>query len=67
MRQPATDETPAGTQAGHMEWTAVDCDACLVTHVMDVIGDRWSVLVLREVMNGVRRFDQIHEHIGVSR
>lgn len=50
-----------------MRWTDVDHEACAVTHVTDVLGDRWSVLVLREVFNGVRRFDEIQAHIGVSR
>lgn len=50
-----------------MDWTTVDHEACAVTHAMDLVGDRWSVLVLREILNGVRRFDDIHEHIGVSR
>ncbi|WP_108666471.1 winged helix-turn-helix transcriptional regulator [Euzebya rosea] len=50
-----------------MDWTAVDNEACAVTRAMDVLGDRWSVLVLREIFNGVRRFDDIQGHIGVSR
>lgn len=50
-----------------MDWTEVDNDACAVTRAMGVLGDRWSILVLREILNGVRRFDDIHEHIGVSR
>lgn len=50
-----------------MDWTEVDPEACAITLTVDAIGDRWSVLVLREVFNGVRRFDDIAEHIGVSR
>ncbi|WP_370324654.1 winged helix-turn-helix transcriptional regulator [Euzebya sp.] len=50
-----------------MRWRDVDHEACAVTLAAEVIGDRWSVLVLREVLNGVRRFDDIQGHIGVSR
>lgn len=50
-----------------MDWRAVDHEVCAVTRTSEVIGDRWSVLVLREILNGVRRFDDIAEHIGVSR
>jgi DNA-binding HxlR family transcriptional regulator len=50
-----------------MDWRAVEPDLCAVTRATEVIGDRWSVLVLREILNGVRRFDDIAEHIGVSR
>ncbi|MGB3699352.1 MAG: helix-turn-helix domain-containing protein [Gordonia sp. (in: high G+C Gram-positive bacteria)] len=49
-----------------MDWLAYDTDNCSVQRTLDVIGDRWSALVLREVFNGVRRFDQIKEHTGVS-
>ncbi|EGD53487.1 winged helix-turn-helix transcriptional regulator [Gordonia neofelifaecis] len=49
-----------------MDWLDFDTDNCSVQRTLDVIGDRWSALVLREVFNGVRRFDQIKEHTGVS-
>ncbi|MGB6245534.1 winged helix-turn-helix transcriptional regulator [Gordonia sp. (in: high G+C Gram-positive bacteria)] len=49
-----------------MDWLAYDTDNCSVQRTLDVIGDRWSALVLREVFNGVRRFDQIKDHTGVS-
>lgn len=49
-----------------MDWLAYDTDNCSVQRTLDVIGDRWSGIVLREVFNGVRRFDQIREHTGVS-
>jgi DNA-binding HxlR family transcriptional regulator len=52
---------------GRMDWQTVDPELCAVTRTTDVLGDRWSVLVLREILNGVRRFDDIAEHIGVSR
>jgi DNA-binding HxlR family transcriptional regulator len=32
-----------------------------------VIGDRWTLLVLRDVANGVRRFDELAGHLGVAR
>lgn len=32
-----------------------------------LIGDRWSVLVLRDVFRGVRRFEELHGDLGVSR
>lgn len=49
-----------------MDWLDYETDNCSVQRTLDVIGDRWSSLVLREVFNGVRRFDQIKEHTGVS-
>ena len=34
---------------------------------LDLFGDRWSILVIREVMNGVRRFDDLVRRIEISR
>ncbi|ASU84040.1 transcriptional regulator [Nocardiopsis gilva YIM 90087] len=40
---------------------------CSVARTLDVVGERWTLLVLREVFLGVRRFDLIHEHTGAPR
>ena len=34
---------------------------------MAILGERWTVVVLREVFNGVRRFDDMREHTGIPR
>jgi DNA-binding HxlR family transcriptional regulator len=33
---------------------------CAVEATLDVIGGRWKVLILRELMHGVQRFNQLH-------
>lgn len=35
--------------------------------VAAIVGDRWSLLVLRDVFRGVRRFDALCDDLGVSR
>lgn len=35
--------------------------------VARLIGDRWAMLVIRDVFRGVRRFDELREDLGVSR
>jgi len=40
---------------------------CSVAHTLDVIGERWSLLVLREVFLGVRRFEAIRAATGAPR
>jgi DNA-binding HxlR family transcriptional regulator len=50
-----------------MRWLDYDGKVCSAARALDVLGDRWTLLVLREVFNGVRRFDDISEHIGVAR
>ena len=40
---------------------------CSVARALDVIGDRWSLLILRDAFYGVRRFDDFQEDLGVAR
>jgi DNA-binding HxlR family transcriptional regulator len=41
--------------------------ACSVARTLDVLGDTWSVLVLREVFLGAHRFDVMQQHLGIAR
>src|SRR5947208_5903632 len=40
---------------------------CSVAEALEVVGERWSLLALREIMLGNRRFNQIAENTGASR
>ena len=40
---------------------------CSVARTLEIVGERWSLLVLREVALGVRRFDAIGAATGASR
>ncbi len=42
-------------------------DNCTIGRAMAVLGERWTVVVLREVYNGVRRFDDMRRHTGIPR
>ncbi|MCC6919824.1 MAG: helix-turn-helix transcriptional regulator [Alphaproteobacteria bacterium] len=50
-----------------MRWGAIGGEACSVARTVSVIGDRWTLLVLRDCFLGVRRFDAFQERIGVTR
>ena len=41
--------------------------ACSIARTMDVIGEPWSPLVLRNVFIGITRFDQLQQSLGISR
>lgn len=49
-----------------MEWLDYDTGNCSVQRTMDVIGEKWTMIVLRETFNGVRRFEQMRRHTGIS-
>jgi DNA-binding HxlR family transcriptional regulator len=40
---------------------------CSIANALEVIGERWTMVALREVMLGQRRFDQIVANTGASR
>lgn len=40
---------------------------CSVARTVDIIGDRWTPLVLREIALGVSRFDAIQRDLQISR
>ncbi|MFJ4654172.1 winged helix-turn-helix transcriptional regulator [Nocardia sp. NPDC088792] len=40
---------------------------CSVAAALGVVGEQWSLLILREVFLGVRRFDAIQQATGASR
>ncbi|SRR6266516_5848268 len=41
--------------------------ACSVARTLEVVGERWSLLVLRELFLGVRRFESIRAATGAPR
>ncbi|GII86741.1 HxlR family transcriptional regulator [Sphaerisporangium siamense] len=41
--------------------------ACSIARTLDVIGEPWSPLILRDVYVGMTRFEQIQQDLGISR
>ncbi|MDB5651401.1 MAG: acyl dehydratase, partial [Hyphomicrobiales bacterium] len=39
---------------------------CPVARSLKRIGERWSILILRDAMNGLKRFDEFQESLGIS-
>lgn len=40
---------------------------CSVARALEILGERWTLLVLREAFYGVRRFDEMLKAIGCAR
>ena len=40
---------------------------CSIARSLEVIGERWSLLIVRDVMNGNRRFDELQKGLGIAR
>jgi DNA-binding HxlR family transcriptional regulator len=39
---------------------------CSIARAMAIVGDRWSILLLREAYYGVKRFDEFEYYVGVA-
>ncbi|MEX5578627.1 winged helix-turn-helix transcriptional regulator [Pseudophaeobacter sp. A-200-2] len=50
-----------------MKWHDMKEAACPVARAMGVVGDRWTLLILRECFLGVRRFDDFQKSLGITR
>jgi DNA-binding HxlR family transcriptional regulator len=46
------------------DYPALDCS---VAKALEVIGERWSLLIVRDVMHGHRRFGEMQESLGIAR
>lgn len=50
-----------------MKWQELEQEYCSLARAMAVVGDRWTLLVLREAFLRVRRFDDFQERLGIAR
>jgi DNA-binding HxlR family transcriptional regulator len=50
-----------------MRRTRFDGEVCPIARVTDLFGDWWTPLVLRELLYGQSRFDEIQDALGISR
>ena len=41
--------------------------ACSIARSLELIGERWTLLIVRDVFRGLRRFDEIQESLGIAR
>jgi DNA-binding HxlR family transcriptional regulator len=64
----ATTPTPAPRAAAPAHAEAVDDRrACSIARSLDVMGDRWSILILRDTFRGIRRFEEIRRDLEIPR
>ena len=41
--------------------------ACSIARAMEILGERWTFLILREAFYGVRRFSDMQRNLGIAR
>ena len=50
-----------------MRWQDLDQENCSLARALAVVGDRWTLLILREAFLRVRRFDDFQSRLGIAR
>ncbi|WP_309645963.1 helix-turn-helix domain-containing protein [Phenylobacterium sp.] len=50
-----------------MKWNELAQEPCSIARSVAVIGDRWTLLILRDCFLGIRRFEAFQARLGISR
>jgi DNA-binding HxlR family transcriptional regulator len=50
-----------------MKWDTLEEEPCSLARTVAVIGDRWSLLILRECFLRRRRFEAFQASLGITR
>jgi DNA-binding HxlR family transcriptional regulator len=50
-----------------MQWSQLDAEACSLARTLSIMGDRWTLLILRDCFLRIRRFDDFQERLGIGR
>jgi DNA-binding HxlR family transcriptional regulator len=50
-----------------MRRTSYESMNCSIASALDVVGEPWTLLIVRDAFYGVRRFDDFQENLGIAR
>ncbi|MDD2056498.1 helix-turn-helix transcriptional regulator [Pseudomonas sp. GD03860] len=50
-----------------VEETALQSSECPVARTLEAIGDRWSLMIIRDAFDDVRRFSEFQKRLGVAK
>jgi DNA-binding HxlR family transcriptional regulator len=50
-----------------MKWSDLENDTCPIARSLSVVGDRWTLLILRDCFVGKTRFDAFQKSLGLTR
>lgn len=51
----------------NMRWSDIGEQVCSVSRSLSVVGDRWSLLIIRSAFLGGRRFSEFQREIGITK
>jgi DNA-binding HxlR family transcriptional regulator len=44
-----------------------DGQNCSIARTLEIVGERWTLLIVRDALLGLRRFDEFQESLGIAR
>lgn len=50
-----------------MKYKKFDQMNCSLAQTLDIVGERWTLLILRDAFLGVRKFGQFQDNLGIAR
>ena len=50
-----------------MQWSELEDQACSLARTLSVIGDRWTLMILRDCFLRVRRYEDFQQRLGIGR
>ena len=62
--RPSLDPMTTTAPPEALDWSV---ETCTIGRAMAILGEKWTVVVLREVFNGIRRFADMRERTGIPR
>jgi DNA-binding HxlR family transcriptional regulator len=60
-------KTQAKASAPASKWDELATDWCPVARALSIIGDRWTLLIVRDCFLGKSRFEEFQKSLGVTR
>lgn len=58
---------PATARLGFVLGNTYSGQTCSVARALELVGERWTILIVRDAFLGVRRFDDFQRSLGVAR
>jgi len=50
-----------------MKRKSLEGNVCAVARSLDIIGDWWSLLIIRDALSGIRRFSEFQRSLGIAK
>ncbi|WP_406432199.1 helix-turn-helix transcriptional regulator [Streptomyces sp. NBC_00631] len=44
-----------------------DSQLCSIARTLEIVGERWTLLIIRDAMLGLRRFEEFQDSLGIAR